>query len=455
MVNVLHDRSYFRGVVNKIVSVGRRKKLTRIFRFLGKDILLQALAFIIGLMVIRFLAKEQYALYAAYMSVLFAITFLSESGISNILLSVLSYTDKSASSVSKVFNSGMKYRLKSGIFSSIVAFVAIYILMVNYSASKTEIVFSGVLIIISLYAVMYRSNYQFLYRYLRRPEIIQNILFCGTAIRLTLLPLVAFVPSEWQLLYLLSSTAASYWIETYMYHKISKNRIDKRLGIDPKSTTALRKASKRLLPTNLLTVGREQVLVFLISVMGSAVIFADIMALSRFSIAFAVLNSMVYNIVVPKIANDKQNIALRNILATTGLYALIATIAVIAIVVCAPILLWLLGSEYAHLRLELIVVTIGAALLNITTMISQLGQARNWVAGWWVLALGTALWAGAGTVFLDLNTSMGGAIFLASQCVPALLMEAYRLIVGNRRSLDGADIQPTGTLNKGTADETH
>jgi uncharacterized membrane protein (UPF0182 family) len=151
---------------------------------------------------------------------------------------------------------------------------------------------------------------------------------------------------------------------------------------------------------------------------------AEVGAVSRIGLVFAVLNGLATAYLAPKLVAIRGEAAQR---AATIRYAGLVGALAAALVALAWLfprpLLWVLGAQYADLELELRLVTLASAASLLCGFFVLYNRSRAWTRWLWLLILTTVLaqaawvaWVGVGSTAAVLGMSvLVAAILLAGQ----------------------------------------
>jgi hypothetical protein len=180
-------------------------------------------------------------------------------------------------------------------------------------------------------------------------------------------------------------------------------------------------------------------MVFLISLFArQANSVAEVGALGRLAMIFAVLGNVLTNVFVPAFARAQSQRKLR------WLYAAIAGgvigfggLVLLAAAIFPEQFLLVLGNKYTHLHRELLLMVGAAVLSSITATFWSLNASRAWVAGSWLYIPLTLVTQIALIPFTDFSTVAGVLTFNLLSTIPNLLLN---LVLSYRgfRSLQSA-----------------
>ncbi|WP_146068856.1 lipopolysaccharide biosynthesis protein [Arthrobacter sp. ZGTC131] len=401
--------------------------------FVSGNVLLQVLGFATGIIIVRVLSIQEYALYSIYIGLIFAMTSLSDAGVGSTLLAHGAKVKDSPDELGAWFRSGLRFRRRVGLWLSFFALACLLFLFNTNGASLWEMLLAAALMIVTLESVYQRGIWQVYFRLQLRANEAQNVLVGSAVVRLVLVIAAIVIPQQ-ILPYLLFTTAVTYWLEAWLLTR--RGRITSAWGNadHPDARVALRKAFTQVLPMNLVNVLRGQSVVFVLSVLGSTVVVSQVAALSRFSMVFAVLNAVVLEMLSPRIAllaTSRQSVAAAMTKILT-VYLLCSSVVVLCMVPASSLILGLLGPNYSGLDQELIVISVGSVGINLAIAWGSLNHSRLWLAGSWSLFPLTVLWGFVGATSIDLATSAGAALFTATQAIPLLMTEGIRSALGYR-----------------------
>jgi hypothetical protein len=164
--------------------------------------------------------------------------------------------------------------------------------------------------------------------------------------------------------------------------------------------------------------------VFLISVFAhetSSV--AEVGALGRLAMIFAVLSNLLTNVFIPAFARCHEARKLQLLYAgiiggVTGFGVLVS---------CAAALfpnqfLFILGNRYAHLQAELLLMVSGAVLASIAGAMWGLNSAKGWISGSWLYIPATLITQIMLVPFVDFSRVRGVLLFNLISAIPTVLL---------------------------------
>ncbi|WP_126349981.1 hypothetical protein [Kocuria rosea] len=194
------------------------------------------------------------------------------------------------------------------------------------------------------------------------------------------------------------------------------------------------RAAKRTLPMTMLLVASEQSVILVLALNGSTTAIAEVTALARFGIVFTLINMLYADMVAPYIARlvHQPLVVFKRIGLCVAAYAGVGFAIWFAMHMISPFLLDLLGPEYNDLSTPFSIILTGQLVLNLGYSTGYLVQARGWTKLSWSYAIFVLAWLLCGISFLDLSSTNGAALFMASQALPLILTQCVRVAAGLR-----------------------
>ena len=437
--------SFFGPISTPVLDENSTPVVRRAFhqaRAVGNFALVQAgvqmIGFLSGILIVRWLPQREYAYFTIANTMQGTINLLADIGISVGLVSIGGRVWEDRHRFGELINTALGVRLKLGAAAMIAVTPVMYFMLIRngapilYTGILTALVLAGLLIQFSLGVL---SVVPRLRSDLSRIQIID---FTGAITRLLLV--VALV-------YLFSSAgvavaiAAATWILQYtMLRRYAARVVDLTAAENPEDRRAIIGFIRKLAANSVFYCFQGQITVFLISFFAHrASSVAEVGALGRLAMIFTVLTNLLTNIFVPAFARCQDLRKLRLLYA-----AIVGGVTVFSLLILfwAGILpgqfLFVLGSNYAHLQRELLLMVGVAVLSALSGTFWALNAAKAWIAGAWLyipLTLGMQL---ALIPFTDFSSVTGVLIFNLLSNVPNLLLNlamSYRGFRGARPAM--------------------
>ncbi|WP_441414834.1 hypothetical protein [Arthrobacter sp. 2MCAF14] len=410
-----------------------RKWSSILIRFASAQGLVQILGFITGIAIVSAIDKASYAHYTVVVALLAAMTALSESGLSSVLLSMGGKFRNSPERLSSLFSAGLIFRRKLGLVVGVVGIAVLFYALIQTGSGVAAALGYVVLASLTFVPILSKGVFQVHLRLKLDVSSLQRIAVLSSSLRFALIIPLVFTHSANVLLLLILGLIIAV-VEAWLLRRKSASEIDYSSRVIYDDVSVFRRSLKQTMPMNLPYVMQGQLLYLLLGISGSAFILADIAALSRFGLVFAVLNSVLSDIGAGFMARSQGNkrAVLRLYVVILGGYILCAAVLVGLLAIFAQPLVGLLGAQYAGLEAPLIVVACGSALINIGNALVTLNHARGWLKWSWVFVPMTAFWCISGLLWLDLRNVFLAAVFMAAQAIPLIATQMVCLLSGSR-----------------------
>ncbi len=382
----------------------------------------QMIGFLSGILLVRTLEQRDYAYFTIANTMQGTLNVLADIGISVGLVSIGGRVWQDRHRFGQLVNTALTVRKKLGAVAILVVTPVLYFLLVRngapffYTTVLIVVVLAGFLIQLSLsvLAVVPRL----------RSDIarIQSIDLTGALARLlVLLALMYFFLNAG--VAIMVATAALL-LQCAMLRKYVAGVIDLSAPENAEDRAAMFGFVRKLAANAVFFCLQGQITVFLISFFAhSASAIAEVGALGRLAMIFAVLSNLLTNVFVPAFARCQSTRKLRwlytAIIGGVGAFGLL--------VLCGAAIfpeqfLFLLGNKYFHLHRELLLIVGGAVLSSLAGTFWALNASRAWVAGSWLyipLTLATQI---ALVPYTDFSSVKGVLTFNLLSAIPNLLL---------------------------------
>ncbi len=206
-------------------------------------------------------------------------------------------------------------------------------------------------------------------------------------------------------------------IQNFLTYRIVKSLYSHNEKSDAIYRKSLIDSAIKILPGSLYLMFQAQIAVWAITIFGRNDAIADFGALGRLAMVFIVASSVMVNIVTPRFSQiDTKFLPVRYMQIMGTWIALCLIILLFAWIFSDPIL-FILGPNYSHLNVELVLMILSAALAVVGGHVWSLNASRGWIPSPWkyipVLLAGQILfmWTlGVSTVKELLWVSIGAGI---------------------------------------------
>ena len=382
----------------------------------------QIIGFLSGILLVRTLEQREYAYFTIANTMQGTINLLADIGISVGLVSIGGRVWQDRHRFGQLISTALSVRRKLGAVAIIIVTPVLYFLLVKNGAS---FFYTAVLIVVVLAGLLIQLSLGVLDVVPRlRSDIarIQSIDLTGAIARL--LVLVTLMYFFLNAGVAVAVATATLLLQYAMLRKYVAGVIDLDAPENAEDRAAMFGFIRKLAANAVFYCLQGQITVFLISFFArrtSSV--AEVGALGRLAMIFAVLSNLLTNVFVPAFARCQSARKLRwlyaAIIGGVGAFSLL--------VLCGAEIfpdqfLLVLGSKYAHLHRELFLMVGGAVLSALTGTFWALNASKAWVAGSWLyipLTLATQI---ALIPYTDFSSVMGVLTFNLISAIPNLLL---------------------------------
>lgn len=342
------------------------------------QIIVQAVGFASGILIIRLLPVEEYAFYTLANTMLGTMAVLTDGGISIGVMSAGGKVWEDKQKLGTVLATGLDLRRKFAIGSLIVSIPILFYLLLHNGASWLMTVLISLAMIPAFYAALSDSLLEII------PKLKQTILplqqnqvEVGLG-RLLLTGLFIFA-FPFGYIAILAAGIPRIWGNIRL-----RKIVYKLAAIDQEPDVEVKKEIldlvKRILPTSIYYCVSGQITIWLISIFGNTTSLAQLGALGRLSVMLSVFGAIITTLIVPrfaKLALDKKLLLERFIQILFMLIVLLSIVVLIVYLFPTPIL-WILGKGYSDLNDELLLSIIGSCIGLITGIVFSLYSSRGW-----------------------------------------------------------------------------
>jgi O-antigen/teichoic acid export membrane protein len=395
------------------------------------QILIQAIGFVSGIMIIRLLSTSEYALYTLANTMLGTMTLLSDGGINTGVMALGGKVWQDKTKLGIVMNTGMDLRKKFAVISLIIAVPILIVFLRHNDASWLM----SVLIVASLIPAFFTALSGSLLEIgpklhqdigpLQKNQIFSNVL------RAVLLGATIFI-FPWAFIAILSGGLPQLWANIRL-RKISSSYVDLDQQPDPVVRKEILTVVKKILPGAIYYCIYGQITIWLISIFGSTTAIAQIGALSRLTMILNLFTVLFTVLIIPRFARLPEystDLLSRFNKIQAGLIML--SIGIVSFVILFPSqILLLLGNKYSGLNTEIILITISSCLSMIAGVTNSILFARGWVM-YPVISIGVSVLAQVVLLFvLDLTNLQNVLLFSIINSFVAYIMLVVYFIIKN------------------------
>ncbi|WP_207429615.1 polysaccharide biosynthesis protein [Pedobacter sp. SYSU D00535] len=368
--------------------------------------LVQAVGLVSGILIIRLLPTEEYALYTLANTMLGTMTVLADGGISTGVMSQGGKVWNDRKKLGAVLATGLELRRKFAIASFAIALpILVYLLRHHHASWLTTI-----LIVVSLIPAFFAALSDSLLEIVPKlhQEIVplqRNQVEVGIG-RLFLSALLLFI-FPWTFVAILAAGIPR------IYGNIKLRKIARKFHEDSDSNSKVRQeiltVVKKSLPMCIYYVLSGQISLWVISFFGEVNTIAELGALSRLAAVFTLVSVMANTLIVPRFSRmeDNKNKLLKLFLAILLAVGLLSAFLLLITSLFPQEILWILGDEYKNLGFELVLNVLVSCIGLLAVIGSGLIQSRGWVLNSTYMVAMNIVTLAFGAIVFDLSTLTG------------------------------------------------
>lgn len=371
------------------------------------QIIVHAVGFASGVLIIRLLPVQEYAFYTLANTVLGAMTILSDGGISTGVMAQGGKVWEDKQKLGKVLVTGLQMRKKFAVVSMVISLpILLYLLMHNGASWLTSF-----LIILSIIpAFLAALSDSLLEIPVKLNQSIVPLQKNQISVSLGRLLLVASTIFIFPFAYISILTGGiSRIYGNIRLKKVANIFADTSQLEDVLVKNEISKIVKRSLPGLIYYCFSGQISIWIISIFGNATSIAQIGALGRITSVLSLLMVVFSILIVPRFAriqNQPQKL-LRHYSEILFSFLIIFLFLVGFISLFSDQILWVLGINYKDLNNELILLIIGSSLTMIMAAALALYLSRGWILTYYISISASLFPIISGCYFFDISTLKG------------------------------------------------
>ncbi|MDQ6861083.1 MAG: polysaccharide biosynthesis protein [Verrucomicrobiota bacterium] len=382
----------------------------------------QLIGFGSGILLVRQLSEGEYAYFTIANTMQATINVLADVGISIGVVSIGGRVWRDRHRFGQLIATALRMRRMLGASAALIVTPILYFMLLKNGASISYATVLVAIVLGGLAAQLAVGVLSVVPRLHSDIDRIRTIDLTGAISRLVVLLGLVFVFLNAGVA--LAVSAAAIFLQYMMLRRYVRGVIDFDVAPNEEDRHAIRGFVRSQAANSIFFCLQGQITVFLISLFGArASSVAEVGALGRLAMIFAVISNLLTNVFAPAFARCQSPRRLRwqyagVVGAVAGFSAVILTTAWLF----PSAFLYVLGSKYSHLERELVLMVGGAVASAFINTLWALNSSKAWIRGSWLyipLTLGTQL---ALIPFTDFSSVRGVLIFNLISAAPNLLL---------------------------------
>ena len=347
--------------------------------YLASQTGVQAMNFVIGVVIIRYLAKEEYAAYTIMNTLVPVMLMLSDTGISSGISAIARVIWEDNEKMGRLVNTGLQLRRSFAMAAFCLVAPFLSWMLWRNGVGIVEII---LLTAVSTTAISFQLTGAVMKTVLgfrQQFGMLMKMGLISTGMRLLLVLTFAFLLKINAVLAVLAGTC-SIILETYLAVRATKPQIVWDAPAEPEYRAKIFSTVKKTLPLTIYFCISGQLSVWLLGVFGSAHQVADIGAAGRLGIIFTTVTSSFSAIMVMKFAkaNGRHRLMVQCFQIIVCLALMLAAL-VFSVWLWPTPFLWLLGPKYENIRGLLWLVVLSSGANSVAGSIFGLNTCKGWI----------------------------------------------------------------------------
>jgi len=403
---------------SKVIEWGKLVTLTG-----SAQLLIQGIGFACGILVIRLLSTQEYALFILANTMLGAMTMLADSGISNGIMAESGKVWQEKDKLGDVLATGLSLRKQFGIISLIITLPVLGYMLIMHGASWLMVALIVAAVIPAFFAALSDSILEIVPRLHQDVKPLQRNQIEVAIGRLIITGLFLFIFPFASFALIANGIPRIYG--NLKLSSIAARHVSEYGRPDPQVRKAIMKGVKRTLPIVVYHCISGQISIWLISIFGATESIAQIGALGRLSIIFSLFTSVFSTLVVPRFSRmiESKKELLTKFLLIQLITLTISSTLLLCIWLFSDQILWVLGKKYFGLNHQLLLVGAINCVGLLGVVCSQLILSRGWFLKPYFLISLNFFSTIIGFAFFNIHTLIGILNFTLGLSFVAFLMD--------------------------------
>jgi O-antigen/teichoic acid export membrane protein len=390
------------GVVTRI---GRRLSI-----FVGGQSAVQLLNAATGMILLRLMAKPEFAVYSVALSIQTTINMLTDLGFGNAIQSLVGTRYKDRRLFGEYIKAASSIRRILLLFATVISLVGIVVLRNKHFGGygRSGLTFLAITVLVTVQFQAWASYYE-------TPLLLNSKLtsyyspqIAAAVLRIAIFCALYFTHSISATTAIVANTL-SIVVMGLSYRLLARPWIEVPQTLSKEHAREIGRYLLPLLPMYLYGALSGQISMFLISVFGHVSQVADVAAATRIGQLFMLLNASVLVLIMPLFARTPPHLFRKRYAYVLSAAGLLSLIIAASGKLFPGLYLLVLGPKYSDLRLQVQLVVYASAVMYFWGVMWSIAMARKWVFWWSGMAqvAMTIIILLVSLAFLPLNTSEG------------------------------------------------
>lgn len=428
------------GRPRRLLSLARLRKLAG---FTSTQAFVQAVGFLAGVVIVRVMEQEQYGLYTLALTMVGLASVLLDLGLSTAVVSLGGPHHQDRSRLQAVLADARRLQRRLALLALLL--LPVFVWMLSGTAADATQVASIAALVFACAGVQLANTMALAVVRLRGDLVLQQLLEVGTnLVKLSIVIGATAFMLDAPLALGINLFSATLMGVILWRHLIAD--IGPAIPASGEYTGRMWHFIRRHAPNAVYYCLSGQLAIWLVGLFGSAERVAEVGALGRLALLFALIGSIMTVIVQPFFARASTRDGLIQAFWTLNLFFALLTSSLVGLAVVAPeLMLWILGPKYAGLRVELAWMVLATSLSAWGAAAYSVGAARGWIVPAIVVIPAGALTLLLCALTLDVSSVAGSFKMNASAAaVTALISLGFVLRQLRAAPIDSLQVTAAG-----------
>ena len=402
-------------------------------RFFWLQASAQVLAIASGLLIVRGLAVEEYAIYTMAIAVQTTMAILADGGITQSLLARGGRVASDRVLFSRVVRTALGLRRRLEILTLVVGLPLLFAILRSHGVSWLSSVVAAGAVAAAMHGTVIQTVYSTVMFLQLRPLEAQRAAVIAGAARLTIIIVaLLLLPRSTVFLWI---GAAALLLQGVLTERAAVPHLEETADLSPDDRRVMLVAFKSQLLNGIYFALQPQITIWILTVFGTVETVAQVGALGRLAVALSLVSSAFSSLALPRFARHSDLARVRRwyALLVSGM-ALVGVSIVIGSLLFPRAILTVLGPQYHGLERELAWIVGSSAISLVSAASHLLNTARGWVRGIWIGVPATLAAQIALAMYVDLGSVRGAVLMQASAFAAPLGINLAIGLLNMRRS---------------------
>ena len=392
-------------------------------KFVTVQLAVQAMGVASGILLVRTLSQTEYAYFTLAFSMLSTMSILADSGIGIALSSIGGRVWQDRDRFGQLINTALKLRRYLASVAVIAVTPILIWLLLRSGASPIYSVAITLALLVGLNYQLLSGVLMIVPRLHSQIKRVQQLDSLAAATRLVLLVAAYFIFLNAAVA--VCATIASVIIQYALLRRWASDNVDLGAPVSREDQSTMIGIVKHQAPNAVFFCLQGQLTVWLISIFGRTQNIAEVGALGRLGVIFSVIGAVMTSIVLPAFARCQlpRELRIRYFQVCSG-FLLFGLSLIAAAGLFPDQFLWILGSKYAHLKNELLLMMVMSAFSALTAAMWSLNSTKAWIKYSWLYVPATLTTQVALLLVLDISSVQGVLWFGMISSIPSFFVNA-------------------------------